>query len=103
MKEQGTISSLPESLDKEYNVFSHLCSSFAGCSGSKFKGRRDTRDFISEHGVVQHKQEKFQWNFASLFLISTAGINNGWTTSCFIAECKQMIHLFYICVYIYIF
>lgn len=37
-KEQDTISSLLESLGKEYHVFSHLCRSFVDCSGSKLKG-----------------------------------------------------------------
>lgn len=38
IKEQDAISSLLESLGKEHHVFSHLCRSFAYCSGSKFKG-----------------------------------------------------------------
>lgn len=37
IKEQDPISALPESLGKEHHVFSHLCSSSADCSGSKFK------------------------------------------------------------------
>lgn len=40
IKEQDVISSLPESLGKEYHVFSHLCRSFADCSGPKFRGGR---------------------------------------------------------------
>lgn len=38
IKEQDAISFLLESLGKEYHVFSHLCRSFAYCSGTKFKG-----------------------------------------------------------------
>lgn len=39
IKEWDAISSLLESLGKEYHVFSHLCRSFVYCSGSKFKGK----------------------------------------------------------------
>lgn len=38
VKEKDAISSMLESLGKEYHVFPHLCRSFAYCSGSKFKG-----------------------------------------------------------------
>lgn len=62
IKVQDAISSLLESLGKEYHVFSHLCRSSAYCSGSKFKGE-GTPGILVQNKVLYSTSKK---NFSEI-------------------------------------
>lgn len=62
IKEQDAISSLLESLGKEYHVSSHLCRSFAYCSASKFKGE-GTPGILVQNKMLYSTSKKISVKF----------------------------------------